>query len=98
MKLQCPVCQASAGELHSMNGAGAACRECGFVLKREDGILRALAPDRRAFYQQFLGDYGTIRSAEGRGSHDRQYYLALPFEDKSGKNSAQWRIRASTWR
>src|SRR5437867_178680 len=91
MKLQCPVCRSSAVE-------DAPCSQCGFVLKKEDGILRALAPDRRAFYEQFLGDYGTIRMAEGRGSHDREYYLALPFEDRSGKNSEQWRIRARTYR
>ncbi len=100
MKLQCPVCQTSAGGAGDSpaHGPGAPCAKCGFVLKQEDGILRALAPERRAFFQQFLGDYGKIRSAEGRGSQDPEYYRALPFEDKSGRNSAQWRIRASTYR
>ena len=31
--------------------------------------MRAFAPDRRAYFEQFLGDYITIRNAEGRGSH-----------------------------
>ena len=89
MKLQCPECRASSIE-------DTPCPQCGFVLQKVDGILRALAPSRRAYYQKFLGDYGTIRMAEGRGSHDREYYLALPYQDRTGKNTEQWRIRART--
>jgi ubiquinone/menaquinone biosynthesis C-methylase UbiE len=62
------------------------------------GIVRALAPDRREFYRRFLADYGTIRQAEGRGSSSREYYLALPYQDLSERNSEQWRIRARTYR
>jgi len=47
--------------------------------------------------QQFLEAYAKIRAAEGRGSEDSAYYRALPFEDLTGKNSAQWRIRARTF-
>jgi ubiquinone/menaquinone biosynthesis C-methylase UbiE len=98
MKLICPECRAGVGELDRVREAGTPCAQCGFLLKKEDGILRALAPDRRAFYEQFIHDYGAIRKAEGRGSSDREYYLALPFEDRSGRNSDQWRIRARTYR
>jgi ubiquinone/menaquinone biosynthesis C-methylase UbiE len=91
MKLLCPVCRSSAVE-------DLPCSACGLILKKVDGILRALSPDRRVYYQQFLNDYGTIRISEGRGSLDREYYLALPFEDRSGRNSEQWRIRARTYR
>ena len=48
--------------------------------------------------RQFLDDYGRIRSAEGRGSDQSDYYRALPFADLSGRNSAQWRMRARTFR
>ena len=48
--------------------------------------------------RQFLDDYGRIRSAEGRGSDESDYYRALPFADITGKNSDQWRIRARTFR
>ncbi|MGA3187693.1 MAG: class I SAM-dependent methyltransferase [Bryobacteraceae bacterium] len=48
--------------------------------------------------QQFLADYRTIRSAEGRGSQDSSYYRALPYRDLSGKNSAQWTIRGKSYR
>jgi SAM-dependent methyltransferase len=47
--------------------------------------------------QQFLGDYAKIRAAEGRGSEDSNYYRALPFSDLTGRNTAQWRIRARTF-
>ena len=47
--------------------------------------------------RQFLDDYGRIRSAEGRGSEESDYYRALPFADLTGKNSDQWRIRARTF-
>ena len=48
--------------------------------------------------RQFLEDYRRIRSAEGRGSDQSDYYRALPFDDLTGANSGQWRIRARTFR
>ena len=48
--------------------------------------------------RQFLQDYAQIRSAEGRGSEESAYYRALPFQDLTGRNSGQWRIRAKTFR
>jgi SAM-dependent methyltransferase len=47
--------------------------------------------------QQFLEDYAKIRASEGRGSEDSAYYRALPFSDLTGRNTAQWRIRARTF-
>jgi ubiquinone/menaquinone biosynthesis C-methylase UbiE len=48
--------------------------------------------------QRFLDDYLRIRRAEGRGSDDPAYYLALPYQDLSGKLSAQWAMRGRTYR
>ena len=48
--------------------------------------------------RQFLDDYGRIRSAEGRGSDESNYFRALPFADITGRNSGQWSIRARTFR
>jgi SAM-dependent methyltransferase len=48
--------------------------------------------------RQFLSDYRTIRRAEERGSKDSAYYRALPYEDKTGKNSGQWQIRGRSYR
>ena len=98
MKLICPACGTVAVELVSVCERGCPCAKCGFTLRKTDGIIRALTPERRAFYERFLGDYATIRKAEGRGSNDREYYLALPYEDKSGNNPEQWRIRGRTYR
>jgi SAM-dependent methyltransferase len=48
--------------------------------------------------RKFLDDYRTIRHAEGRGSDSAAYYLALPYQDLSGKNTDQWTIRAKSFR
>jgi ubiquinone/menaquinone biosynthesis C-methylase UbiE len=48
--------------------------------------------------QRFLDDYLRVRSAEGRGSDDPAYYLALPYCDVSGRFDAQWRMRGQTYR
>jgi len=98
MRLLCPVCQNVAGELDEVTERGMPCTRCAFCFQKVDGIVRAIAPDRRSFYDRFLTDYGTIRKAEGRGSTSREYYLALPYQDLSEKNSEQWRIRACTYR
>jgi hypothetical protein len=98
MKLICPVCGTPTADLDRVCERGCPCAKCGMVLQKTDGIVRALAPGRRAYYERFLDDYSTIRNAEGRGSVDREYYKALPYRDLSGKNSEQWRIRACTYR
>jgi ubiquinone/menaquinone biosynthesis C-methylase UbiE len=46
----------------------------------------------------FLEQYAVIRHAEGRGSKDPEYYRALPFRDLTGRNTAQWEIRARSYR
>jgi SAM-dependent methyltransferase len=48
--------------------------------------------------RQFLNDYRTIRHAEARGSKDSAYYRALPYEDVTGKNAGQWKIRGKSYR
>lgn len=47
---------------------------------------------------RFLEDYRIIRSAEGRGSTESEYYRALPYRDLSGQNSGQWAIRGRSYR
>jgi len=47
---------------------------------------------------RFLEEYRHIRYAEGRGSDDAAYYRALPYRDLTGRNSAMWEMRATTWR
>jgi ubiquinone/menaquinone biosynthesis C-methylase UbiE len=93
VELMCLHCGSPLGHLRQT----APC-QCGACLRVEDGILRAIEPRRREYYSRFLQDYAAIRHAEGRGSADPAYYRALPFNDLSGRNSAQWRIRAATYR
>ena len=48
--------------------------------------------------QRFLDDYLKIRHAEGRGSPDSAYYLALPYRDITGRLQDQWTIRTKSYR
>lgn len=48
--------------------------------------------------QRFVDDYLRIRRAEGRGSDDPAYYLALPYRDLSGRLVEQWKMRGRTYR
>lgn len=47
---------------------------------------------------RFAEDYLRIRRAEGRGSPDPAYYLALPYRDVTGTLDSQWRMRGRTYR
>ncbi len=48
--------------------------------------------------RRFLSDYIRIRHSEGRGSEDRDYYLALPYRDITGRLQDQWTMRARSFR
>jgi ubiquinone/menaquinone biosynthesis C-methylase UbiE len=91
LQFQCPVCNSAAVE-------GVPCLRCGFVLQQRDGIVRAIPPDRLKVYERFLQEYSIVRRSEGRGSEDAGYYLALPYQDKTGRHADQWAIRARTFR
>jgi SAM-dependent methyltransferase len=74
------------------------CESCGAETLCDDGIWISIQPQRVQYFKRFIADYEFIRSAEGRGSVDDDYYLALPFEDLSGNNADQWKIRTCTFR
>jgi SAM-dependent methyltransferase len=88
-RLRCPRCKA--------NIRGLGCTFCEFRMRVKNGILHALPPERSAHYAQFMKDYERIREAEGRGSKGEDFYLKLPYQDVSGINDAQWRIRARSY-
>lgn len=98
IRLRCTSCGAMAGPLGDVGSAEPVCESCGFRFETTDGILYALPPERKLAYVQFLEEYSIIRKAEGRGSEEAAYYLALPFQDLTGKNSDQWAIRGRTYR
>jgi SAM-dependent methyltransferase len=99
--LQCPSCCRDLGNIsHDSSfpsNALATCLRCSFWIRRERGIWMALTPERQLHYRKFMQDYERIRSLEGRGSTDAEYYLALPFKDLTGANSKQWQIRSRTY-
>jgi SAM-dependent methyltransferase len=63
-----------------------------------EGIWRALPPKRAEYFERFMREYRFIREAEGRGSASTECYLALPYRDLTGRNTAQWAIRSQTYR
>ncbi|WP_245536330.1 class I SAM-dependent methyltransferase [Terriglobus saanensis] len=66
-------------------------------MQTSNGIVHALPEERIQYYAQFIQDYERIRAAEGRGSQSEEYYLRLPYQDLTGKNSRQWEIRARSY-
>jgi SAM-dependent methyltransferase len=100
IRLQCPGCGEELGHLTSYFAARAgdqSCSNCHFTLRSENGIWQALTSSRVAHFARFIEVYQNIRSAEGRGSRLRGFYLGLPYEDLSGKNGWQWKIRARSY-
>ena len=95
LRLLCPSCRTEIGYFTAENRV---CAGCGYSVEFKDGILRALLPERREFYQRFLEEYSSIRDAEGRGSQNADYYLALPYADLTGKHTGQWSIRGRSYR
>lgn len=89
IRLQCPGCRTDC--------TGSDCLLCGFQLRKRGGIVEALPPDRIPHYARFMEEYERIRSAEGRGGETEAFYLGLPYTDISGRNRAQWQIRARSY-
>lgn len=95
MNFICPRCH---GDLQKKSELELSCAQDGLTFKQENGIWRFLLPERESHYFRFISDYETVRRFEGRFSPDSSYYRALPFKDTSGKFSADWKIRASSFR
>jgi SAM-dependent methyltransferase len=53
--------------------------------------------DRQEYFGRFTAEYQSIREKEGRGSTSKDFYLALPFKDRTGHNAWQWSVRARTF-
>jgi len=96
-RLLCPICRHGSPTADSSERTYC-CPGCGFSIVETSGIYRALRPDRRAYFEQFMEQYAVVRAKEGRGSTSSDYYLELPFRDLTGNNLWQWQIRARTFR
>ncbi len=97
IRLRCPACTAAAGYLESPDATGTICPACSFRFETKEGILHALPELRQLAFARFFEEYSVIRKAEGRGSENADYYLALPFKDLTGNNSGQWAIRGKSF-
>lgn len=102
VRLRCPECT---GSLTVMGYEALGqpreiiqCRECFATLAPERGIWLALRENRRRYFQDFIRNYETVRRAEGRGSADPAFYLSLPYQDRTNRNSWQWAIRVRTYK
>src|SRR5260370_23397346 len=96
VQLQCPACRQ--GPCRLFPPAEPSCLACGYVFSQLHGIYNALPQDRELTFRQFVHEYESVRTKEGRGSDRADYYLALPFRDVTGRNAWQWSIRARTFR
>jgi len=94
MNLICPRCK---GELTLEAPDQLRCQKEALVFRQVDGIWRFLLPERESHYRRFITDYEAVRRFEGRFSADAEYYRALPFQDLSGRFSADWKIRAASF-
>ena len=102
VRLRCPTCTAelrpviyhALGKLHEQ----IVCAKCFAVMTQKQGIWLALAANREDYFRQFIQDYETVRKAEGRGSDDPQFYLSLPYGDRTELHSWQWGIRSRTYK
>jgi ubiquinone/menaquinone biosynthesis C-methylase UbiE len=95
MNFICPRCH---GPLQKISDHEMHCAADDLSFQQVDGIWKFLLPERESHYARFIGDYEKIRSLEGRHSQDANYYRSLPFEDLSGRFSADWRIRAASYK
>lgn len=93
--LRCPVCKSGFRNVVSER-VRLICSVCGFLISEVEGIVRALSPESKRRFERFVRDYQNVRTNEGWGSPTPDYYLALPFEDLTGKHTWIWRIRART--
>ncbi len=94
LRLRCPACWNSFPE--AADHTRLTCSGCGFSMPEENGIVRALTPESKSRFEQFLRNYRAVRAKEGWGCGTADYYLALPFKDLTHKHDWIWRIRART--
>ena len=66
--LRCPRCFAPIGILQDEAATPFDCQICKSRMACEQGIWKALLPERVARYARFVEDYESIRASEGRGS------------------------------
>ncbi len=95
MNFICPRCRAA---LQNISEHELHCAADNLSFQQVDGVWKFLLPERESHYARFITDYEKIRSLEGRYSHASNYYRSLPFQDLSGRFSADWKVRATSYK
>jgi SAM-dependent methyltransferase len=102
LHLRCPACKTDLATwpYHSLGQAQepVECLHCPTKLRQQQGIWVALLESRQEYFAGFIRDYEIVRKVEWRGSDDPEFYLSLPFRDRTRRNSWQWSIRARTFK
>lgn len=96
LTIQCPRCAGFVAQIsrsRSTEVEQLICPSCLLQMPHRDDIWNALPPERESYYAGFIANYESVRTAEGRGSRNSEFYLSLPFRDLSGRNQQQWEIR-----
>lgn len=92
LPLLCPRC----GEPLAFEHGTLRCHRDESTIISRGGIWDLLDEEKRREHEAFLGIYRDIRRAEGRGSRDASYYLALPFGEEEGERGREWELRAES--
>src|SRR5690348_14181640 len=95
MNFVCPQCH---GNLKQISTQELHCPAEHLSFRQVEGIWQFLLPERKSYYARFIQEYETIRHLEGRQSNDSNYYRSLPFKDVTNRFSADWKIRAASYR
>lgn len=91
-EFQCSVCQAALPD-----PSNRACEGCGRSFSYSSGIWHFLPEERALRYDTFLREYGIVRTNEGWGASDPEYYRALPLVARDDPQRAIWQIRAKSF-
>lgn len=91
---RCPICR---GPLAGHGGA-LVCADDGMRCEAVDGVYDFMTAAEREEHARFLDEYRAIRRAEGRGSDDAEYYLALPEVGPEDPRHAEWMQRSESMR
>lgn len=86
---QCPRCRANIDQLE--------CQFCGLRMQVKCGIVLAIPEDRAAHYPGCVQHCERTGTVTGKNILKQEYYLSLPYNDLSGRESTTWRTRANSY-
>jgi SAM-dependent methyltransferase len=100
VRLRCPRCGGWIGQLPDTNTTDNTliCSECYLRLVNDQGIWRALLPERSEYFSCFMKKSECDTLAVIKNRADAEYYLALPYRDLFGQHTQHWNQQSCTFR